>query len=57
LSERIKIEIFDQIYHISGDLERAYVEQLAAFVDANSGSAATVSAKNCASAPNAASKS
>jgi cell division protein ZapA len=34
LSERIKIEIFDQIYHISGDLERAYVEQLAAFVDA-----------------------
>jgi cell division protein ZapA len=34
LSERIKIEIFDQTYHISGKLEPAYVEQLAASVDA-----------------------
>jgi cell division protein ZapA len=33
LSERTRIEIFDQTYHIAGDLEPKYVEQLAAYVD------------------------
>jgi cell division protein ZapA len=34
LSERVKISIYDQTYHIAGDLEPEYVEKLAAYVDA-----------------------
>jgi cell division protein ZapA len=34
LSERVTISIYDQTYHIAGDLEPEYVEQLAAYVDA-----------------------
>ncbi len=33
MSERVKIEIYDQTYHIAGDLRRAYVEKLAEYVD------------------------
>ena len=33
MSERIKIEIYDQTYHIAGDLQPEYVEELAAYVD------------------------
>jgi cell division protein ZapA len=33
VSESIRIEIFDQTYHISGELGRAYVEELAEYVD------------------------
>ena len=33
MSERIRIDIFYQTYHIAGDLEPKYVEQLAAYVD------------------------
>ena len=33
MSERVKIEIYDQTYHIAGDLRRAYVEELAEYVD------------------------
>jgi cell division protein ZapA len=33
VSERVKIEIYGQTYHIAGDLEPGYVEQLAAYVD------------------------
>jgi len=28
-----KVEIYDQIYHVAGDLDRAYVEELARHVD------------------------
>jgi cell division protein ZapA len=34
VSERVKITIYDQTYHVAGDLEPEYVEQLAAYVDA-----------------------
>ena len=33
MSERVKIEIYDQTYHIAGDLQPEYVEQLAEYVD------------------------
>jgi cell division protein ZapA len=33
VSDRVKIEIYDQTYHISGNLGRAYVEELAEYVD------------------------
>jgi len=33
VSERVKIEIYDQTYYIAGDLRRAYVEKLAEYVD------------------------
>ena len=34
MSERVKIEIYDQTYQVAGELDRAYVERLAAYVDA-----------------------
>jgi len=30
---RMKVEIYDQVYNVAGDLEPAYVEQLAKYVD------------------------
>jgi cell division protein ZapA len=30
----MKVEIYDQIYNVAGDLDSAYVEQLAKYVDA-----------------------
>jgi len=33
MAERIKVEIFGQIYHIAGDLEEDYVQKLARYVD------------------------
>jgi cell division protein ZapA len=33
LSESVKINIYDQTYHIAGELRPEYVEQLAAYVD------------------------
>jgi cell division protein ZapA len=33
VSKPIQIEIFDQTYHIFGDLDRTYVEKLAEYVD------------------------
>ena len=33
VSERVKIEIYGQTYHIAGDLKPEYVEQLAEYVD------------------------
>jgi cell division protein ZapA len=30
----MKVEIYDQVYNVAGDLEPAYVEQLAKYVDA-----------------------
>jgi cell division protein ZapA len=33
VSERVKIEIYGQTYHIAGDLKSEYVEELAAYVD------------------------
>jgi cell division protein ZapA len=33
VSERMKIDIYDQTYHIAGDLQPEYVEELAAYVD------------------------
>jgi cell division protein ZapA len=33
VSERMKIDIYDQTYHIAGDLQPEYVEELAAHVD------------------------
>jgi cell division protein ZapA len=29
----MKVEIYDQVYNVAGDLEPAYVEQLAKYVD------------------------
>ena len=34
MSPRIKIDIFDQTYNVAGDLDTAYVEELAQYVDA-----------------------
>ena len=33
MSERVKIQIYDQTYHVAGDLRPAYVEELAQYVD------------------------
>jgi len=30
---KVKVEIYDQVYNVAGDLEPAYVEQLAKYVD------------------------
>lgn len=30
----MKVEIYDQVYNVAGDIEPAYVEQLAKYVDA-----------------------
>jgi cell division protein ZapA len=30
----MRVEIYDQVYNVAGDLEAAYVEQLAKYVDA-----------------------
>jgi cell division protein ZapA len=34
VSQRVKVEIYDQTYHVAGDLDPAYVEELAQYVDA-----------------------
>jgi cell division protein ZapA len=34
VSPRIKVDIYDQTYHVAGDLDPAYVERLAQCVDA-----------------------
>lgn len=34
VSKRVKVEIYDQTYHIGSELDEAYVAQLAAYVDA-----------------------
>jgi len=34
VSERVKIQIYDQTYHIAGDLEPKYIEELASYLDA-----------------------
>ena len=34
MSKRIKVEIYDQTYNVGGDLEEAYVAELACYVDA-----------------------
>lgn len=33
MSSRIKVDIYDQTYHVAGDLDPAYVEKLARLVD------------------------
>ena len=33
MSKPVKVEIYDQSYHIGGDLEEAYVKQLAGYLD------------------------
>jgi cell division protein ZapA len=33
VSQRIQIEIYDQTYHIAGDLRPTYVQELAEYVD------------------------
>ncbi len=33
MSKGVRVEIYDQTYHIGGELEEAYVQQLAAYVD------------------------
>jgi len=33
VSKRVKVEIYDQTYHIGSELDEAYVQQLAAYVD------------------------
>lgn len=33
MSDRVKIEIYGQTYHIAGDLKAEYVEELAEYVD------------------------
>ena len=33
MSERVKIEIYGQTYHIEGELQPDYVEELAGYVD------------------------
>ena len=34
MAKSVKVQIYDQTYHIRGDLEEAYVTELAAHVDA-----------------------
>ena len=34
VSPRVKVDIYDQTYHVAGDLDPAYVEGLAQHVDA-----------------------
>ncbi len=34
MSKRIKVEIYDQTYYIGGELDEAYVGELAGYVDA-----------------------
>jgi cell division protein ZapA len=34
VSGRVKIQIYDQTYHVAGNLRPSYVEQLAEYVDA-----------------------
>ena len=34
MPKSLRVEIYDQTYHIGGDLEEAYVAELAAYVDA-----------------------
>ena len=34
MAKSVKVQIYDQTYHIGGDLEEAYVTELAAYVDA-----------------------
>jgi len=34
VSKRTKVEIYDQTYHIGGELDEAYVGELASYVDA-----------------------
>ncbi len=34
MSKPCKVEIYDQIYNIGGDLDEAYVQQLAEYLDA-----------------------
>ena len=33
MSKPVRVEIYDQTYHIGGELEQAYVEELARYVD------------------------
>ena len=33
MKKSVRIDIFDQTYHVSGGLDRAYVEMLAEYVD------------------------
>jgi cell division protein ZapA len=33
MAERIKVEIFGQSYNMQGDLDAAYIQELAAYVD------------------------
>lgn len=40
MAQRVKVEIFGHAYHIAGDLEEAYVEKLARYVDAKMKAAA-----------------
>ena len=34
MSKRLKVEIYDQIYNIGGELDEAYVAEMARYVDA-----------------------
>ena len=34
MSKRVKVDIYDQTYHIGGELDEAYVTELAQYVDA-----------------------
>ncbi len=34
MAKPVKVEIYDQIYNIAGELEAAYVQELARYVDA-----------------------
>ena len=34
MANRIKVEIYDQVYNVAGDLDEAYVQELAQHVDA-----------------------
>jgi len=33
VTQNTKVEIYDQVYNVAGDLDRAYVEELAQYVD------------------------
>ena len=33
MSKRVNVEIYDQTYHIGGELDEAYVTELASYVD------------------------
>ncbi len=33
MSKRVKVEIYDQTYHIGGELDEAYVAEMARYVD------------------------